>query len=77
MVEIWVLTERVSIMSQPMPPSAIDWNNLFSLTAYIAVTAVAVVVGAMVFFAIRYRQKTGHQKSFNTSAYRAAELEKA
>jgi cytochrome c oxidase subunit II len=49
-------------MSQPMPPSAIDWNNLFSLAAYIAVTAVAVVIGAMIFFTIKYHEKKGSPK---------------
>jgi cytochrome c oxidase subunit 2 len=49
-------------MSQPIPPSAIDWNNLFNLDAFIAVTAVAIVVGAMVFFAIKYRERKGQPK---------------
>ncbi len=49
-------------MSQPMPPSTVDWNNLFNLAAYIAVAAVVVVMGAMVFFAIKYREKKGQPK---------------
>jgi cytochrome c oxidase subunit II len=49
-------------MSQPMPPTTIDWNNLFNLAAYIAIAAVAIVVGAMVFFAIKYREKKGQPK---------------
>ncbi len=46
-------------MSQPMPPSAVDWNNLFNLAAYIAVVAVAVVAGVMVFFVIKFRERKG------------------
>ena len=49
-------------MSQPMPPSAVDWNNLFNLAAYIALAALAVVIAAMVYFAIRYREKKGQTK---------------
>ena len=46
-------------MSQPIPPTTADWNNLFNLAAYIAVAAVAIVVGAMVYFAIKYRERKG------------------
>jgi cytochrome c oxidase subunit 2 len=46
-------------MSQPMPPSATDWNNLFNLAGYIAITAVVVVAVAMVYFIVRYRWKKG------------------
>ncbi len=49
-------------MTQPLPPSTVDWNNLFNLAAYIAVIAVAVVMGAMVFFAVKYREKKGQPK---------------
>jgi cytochrome c oxidase subunit II len=49
-------------MSQPMPPSAVDWNNLFNFTAYIALTALVVVVSAMVYFAVKYREGKGQQK---------------
>ncbi len=49
-------------MSQPMPPTTVDWNNLFNLAAYIAVIAVVVVIGAMIFFAIKYREKKGQAK---------------
>jgi cytochrome c oxidase subunit II len=49
-------------MVQPLPPSTVDWNNLFNLAAYIAVIAVAVVIGAMVFFAVKYREKKGQPK---------------
>ncbi len=36
-------------MSQPLPPSTVDWNHLFDLAAYIAVIAVAIVIGTMFF----------------------------
>jgi len=49
-------------MSIPLPPSTSDWNNLFNLAAVIAVIAVAVVMGAMIFFAVKYREKKGQTK---------------
>lgn len=49
-------------MLQPLPPSTVDWNNLFNLAAFIAIAAVAIVMGAMVFFAIKYREKKGQPK---------------
>ncbi len=49
-------------ISTPLPPSTVDWNNLFNLAAYIAVVAVVIVIGAMVFFAIKYREKKGQPK---------------
>jgi cytochrome c oxidase subunit 2 len=49
-------------MSQSIPPSTVDWNNLFNLAAYIAIAAVIVVMGAMVFFVIKYREKKGQVK---------------
>ena len=49
-------------MSQPMPPSTVDWNNLFNLAAYIAVIAVTIVMVAMVYFVIKYRQRKGQTK---------------
>ena len=49
-------------MSQPLPPSTVDWNHLFDLAAYIAVIAVVIVIGAMVFFAVKYREKKGQPK---------------
>ncbi len=48
-------------MSQPIPPIASDWNNLFNLALYIALTALAIVVGAMIVFAIKYRERKGQQ----------------
>lgn len=44
-------------MSQPMPPSAVDWNNLFNLTAYIAIAAMTLVLGAMIYFTVKYRER--------------------
>jgi len=49
-------------MSQPIPVSGQDWNNLFNLAAIIALVATAIVVGAMVFFVVRYREKKGQPK---------------
>ena len=49
-------------MSEPMPPSAIDWNNLFNVTVYVAIVALAIVIGAMIYFTIRYREKRGQAK---------------
>ena len=49
-------------MSQPIPPSASDWNNLFNFTFYIAIVALAVVIGAMVYFAVKYREGKGQPK---------------
>jgi len=46
-------------MSQPMPPSTQDWNNLFNLAGYVAVVAVAVVMVAMIYFVIKYRERKG------------------
>jgi cytochrome c oxidase subunit 2 len=41
-----------------------DWTNLFDLAAYIAVVAVIIVLGAMAYFAIRYREKKGQPKFY-------------
>ena len=49
-------------MVQPLPPSTVDWNHLFDLAAYIAVIAVVIVIGAMVFFVVKYREKKGQPK---------------
>ena len=45
-----------------MPPSAVDWNNLFNLAAYIALAALAVVLGVMVYFTVKYRERQGQGK---------------
>lgn len=44
-------------MSQPIPASATDWNNLFNLAATIALIALSIVIGAMIFFAIKYHRR--------------------
>jgi cytochrome c oxidase subunit 2 len=49
-------------MSQSMPPSTVDWNNLFNLAGVIAVTAVTVVIGAMIYFTIKNRERKGQPK---------------
>ena len=49
-------------MSQPIPPLTQGWNNLFDLAGYIAVIAVAVVMVAMVYFVIKYRDRKGQTK---------------
>jgi cytochrome c oxidase subunit 2 len=49
-------------MSQPIPPSASDWSNLFNFTLYIAIVALTVVIGAMIYFAIKYREGKGQPK---------------
>ena len=49
-------------MSQPLPPSTVDWNNLFNLAAFIAMAAVVIVMCAMIFFAVKYREKKGQPK---------------
>jgi len=46
-------------MSQPVPASAQDWNSLFNLAAIIALIATAIVIGAMIFFVIKYRERKG------------------
>lgn len=46
-------------MSQTLPPSAVDWNHFFNLAATIAIVALAVVIMAMVYFTIRYRERKG------------------
>ena len=50
-------------MSQPMPSTAINWNNFFNLAAAVAIVALAIVIVTMVFFTIKYREKKG-QPSF-------------
>jgi cytochrome c oxidase subunit II len=49
-------------MSQPMPASAIDWNNFFNLAAVIAMVALAIVIVTMVAFTIKYREKKGQTR---------------
>jgi cytochrome c oxidase subunit 2 len=49
-------------MSQPIPVSASNWNQFFDLAAIIAFAALAIVIGAMIFFVIKYRQRKGPAK---------------
>jgi cytochrome c oxidase subunit 2 len=56
-------------MSQSIPPSAVDWNNLFNIAAFIALAALAVVIGAMVFFAAKYRERKGQTKFLPETGY--------
>ena len=56
-------------MSQPLPPSTVDWNNLFNLAATIAIVAVAIVIGAMIFFAIKYREKKRTTKIYSSNRF--------
>ena len=49
-------------MSQPLPPLTVDWNHLFDLAAIIAVIAVVIVISAMIFFVVKYREKKGQPK---------------
>ena len=49
-------------MSQPIPPSAVDWNNLFNIAAIVALAALIVVMVAMVYFTVKYRERKGQAK---------------
>lgn len=49
-------------MSQPIPVSASDWNHFFDLAASIALIALAIVIGAMIFFIVKYRVRKGQSK---------------
>ena len=49
-------------MTQPLPPSAGDWWSLFTLFFVIALIAGTIVVGAMVYFAVKNRQRKGKPK---------------
>jgi len=53
-------------MSQPMPALFTDWNNFFNLAITIALIALAIVIGAMVFFIVKYRE-AGKPRSFQES----------
>ncbi len=50
-------------MSQPIPVSASDWNHFFDLAATTALIALAIVIGAMIFFIVKYRERKGQAKS--------------
>ena len=61
-------------MSEPIPPLAAGWNNLFNLAATIALVALAVVMGAMIFFVVKNRERKGQPKfipEFSLSKSRA------
>ncbi len=63
-------------MSQPIPVSASDWNHFFDLAATIALIAMAIVIGAMIFFIVKYRERKGQPKfipDFRLSKSRARE----
>jgi cytochrome c oxidase subunit II len=49
-------------MAQPIPPSGIDWNNFFNLASIIALVALSIVIVAMVFFTVKYREKKGQAR---------------
>lgn len=63
-------------MSQPIPISASDWNQFFNLAITIALIAMAIVIGAMVFFIVKYRERKGQPQfipSFSLGKSRARE----
>ena len=63
-------------MSQPIPVSASDWNHFFDLATTIALIALAIVIGAMIFFIVKYRERKGQPKfipDFRLSKSRARE----
>jgi len=63
-------------MSQPIPFSASDWNHFFDLAAAIAFVAMAIVIGAMIFFVVKYRERKGEPKfipNFSLTKGRAKE----
>ncbi len=49
-------------MAQPIPPTAIDWNNFFNVAAYTALIAVAITIGAMIIFTIANRERHGKKR---------------
>ena len=63
-------------MSQPIPVTASDWNHFFDLATTIALIALAIVIGAMIFFIVKYRERKGQPKfipDFRLSKSRARE----
>lgn len=46
-------------MDQPIPASAVDWNNFFDLATIIAIVAMSIVIAAMIIFTIKYRERKG------------------
>ncbi len=55
-------------MAVTLPPSAADWWNLFGFFLFIGVAAAAIVIGAMVYFAVRNRTAAKHGSSESTAA---------
>jgi len=49
-------------MSQPIPTSAADWNSFFYIAITIAMVALAIVIGAMIYFVVKYREQKGQPK---------------
>ena len=49
-------------MLQPIPVSASDWNHFFDLAVTIALIALAIVIGAMIFFIVKYRERKDQPK---------------
>lgn len=49
-------------MSQPIPTSAADWNRFFNLAVTISLVALAIVIGAMIYFVVKYRERKGQPK---------------
>jgi len=50
-------------MTLPIPPSAIQWLNLFSVFFIIGLAAGSFVVALMVYYSYRYRSRNGGTKS--------------
>lgn len=58
-------------LPNPTPPSGVDWNHFFALTGTIGLIALAVVVGAMVYFVLSSRRfKTQPQVHVHVSRVR-------
>jgi cytochrome c oxidase subunit 2 len=52
----------MSSIASIVPPTALDWKNFFNVAGYTAVIAVAVTIGFMIFFTIRYWERKGSRK---------------
>lgn len=64
-------------MAVPLPPSATDWWNLFDVFLFIGIAAAAIVIGAMVYFAIRNRTITKHGTSESAAALSSSRAREA
>ena len=58
-------------MAVPLPPSAVDWWNLFTLFLSVGIVAAAITVGAMVYFALKNRSKTARTLESATALSRS------